>query len=304
MSIQDLQTLLAVQSQGYKDALQLFITRFDAQHDKLLHRIENLEKTCAEKDRLNNDLLNHIVKVEQELESVKQENQKLQNTVTGTPEDSGLQSKVSVLEDRCNDLEDRSRRSNLRVFGLAEDPDETWDKTRSKVAELCTERLGLPEIRLEVAHRTGPRRPNKPRAVVARFQRFDDREAVMRNAAKLKGTGIHIHEDLCAASLKKRNDQWPQLQEHRNKGNFARFYRSRLVVREQAKKSASSAQTPADSGNTSDIPLIQPGASGASTVSAPSAPIDTDENSRVTTRATAAAANAGSAEALAKTRRK
>ena len=176
------------------------------------------------------DLLNHIVRVEQDLQSVQKENEKLREDITK------FENTTTTLEGRCNDLEDRSRRYNLRIFGLPEDPDETWDNTRTKVADLCTGRLGLPEVRLEVAHRTGPRRVDKPRAVVARFQRIDDREAVMRNVGKLKQSGIHIHEDLCAASLKKRNDQWPLLRQHRNAGNFAKFVRHKLVVRESSNK--------------------------------------------------------------------
>ena len=55
MNVQELQVLLSVQSQGYKDALQLFITRFDTQYEKLLQRVENLERSNADKDRLNSD---------------------------------------------------------------------------------------------------------------------------------------------------------------------------------------------------------------------------------------------------------
>ena len=225
MNVQELQVLLTVQSQGYKDALQLFVARFDEQFDKLLKRIGDLEKSNEQKDRLNNDLLNHIVKVEQELESVKHSNVLLKKDI------SEIKEKSTNLEERCNDLEDRSRRYNLRITGLTEEPNETWDKTRGKVTELCTRRLGLPEVRLEVAHRTGPRRHDRPRTIVARFQRFDDREAVMRNAKKLKSSGIRIHEDLCAASVKKRNDQWPELVQHRNEGRFAKFVHTRLYVR-------------------------------------------------------------------------
>ena len=112
LNMQEFQTLLTVQSQGYKDALQLFITRFDSQFDKLLQRLQDLERNNSEKDKLNNDLLNHIVKVEQELESVKKDKADLEGKV------AELQQKTTTLEDRCNNLEDRSRRNNLRIFGL------------------------------------------------------------------------------------------------------------------------------------------------------------------------------------------
>ncbi|MPC32148.1 hypothetical protein E2C01_025454 [Portunus trituberculatus] len=44
-----------------------------------------------------------------------------------------LQSKVNVLEQRINIQEDHSRRNNLRIAGLQEQPGgETWEQTESK----------------------------------------------------------------------------------------------------------------------------------------------------------------------------
>ena len=61
-------------------------------------------------------------------------------------------------------------------------------------------KLELPNIELERAHRVGQRFEHRFRPISVRFSRFCDREAVMRNVFKLRGTRIFINEDLCPAS--------------------------------------------------------------------------------------------------------
>lgn len=45
--------------------------------------------------------------------------------------------------------------------------------------------------------------------------------AVLRNARKLKETGIFINEDLCAASQAKEQSQFPLMKEARSQGKIA-----------------------------------------------------------------------------------
>lgn len=53
------------------------------------------------------------------------------------------------------------------------------------VKEVLKTKLQLPEIELKRAHRVGQGHNHGPRSVVARFCRFSDRDAIMRNANKL-----------------------------------------------------------------------------------------------------------------------
>ena len=39
------------------------------------------------------------------------------------------------------DLEDRSRRNNLRVLGIKEDPQESWEECDNKIYDLLEEKL-------------------------------------------------------------------------------------------------------------------------------------------------------------------
>ena len=58
---------------------------------------------------------------------------------------------------------------------------------------------------IEKAHRVGQRMDHRP--VIARFTKFSEREAIMKNVTKLQVTRIYVNEDLCPASqvLRKQN---------------------------------------------------------------------------------------------------
>ena len=142
--------------------------------------------------------------------------------------------KIKELEDRTNYQEDYSRRNNLRISGVEErEPSETWEQTAVAVTSLLEEKLQMPGLELERAHRVGVRRDSKPRPIVARFSRFCDREAVMRNSNKLRGTNIFVNEDLCAASQAVKNAQMPQLKQARAQGKIAFFRHTRLIIKER-----------------------------------------------------------------------
>lgn len=127
---------------------------------------------------------------------------------------NSTKSEIKDLEVRCNYLDDYSRRHNIRISGVEEQSGgESWEQTAAKVLSILEDKLQLPGLELERAHRVGQRRDSRPRTIVARFSRYRDRAAAMRNARKLKGTNIYLNDDLCAASLATRNTQMPQLKE-------------------------------------------------------------------------------------------
>ncbi|MPC78603.1 hypothetical protein E2C01_073095 [Portunus trituberculatus] len=81
---------------------------------------------------------------------------------------------------------------------------QTWEKTQVKIQRLLRDKLSIGAVELERAHRVGPRRSpgvSRPRAVVARFVNFADRQQAIRNSSKVKSTNIFISEDLCESSV-------------------------------------------------------------------------------------------------------
>ena len=165
------------------------------------------------------------------------------------------------MEERCNYNEDHSRRNNLRIVGGEEQHDETWEQTAIQVSKLLESKLELPNIHLERAHRVRRRFDQRSRPIVARFSRYCDREAVMRNVRKLRGTRIYINEDLCPASQSIKKAQIPLMKQARNEGKLAYFRHTKLIIKERTSaptQGSSSGTTPAASG----IPARSAGADG------------------------------------------
>ena len=92
------------------------------------------------------------------------------------------------------DLEDRSRRDNLRVHGLKEVDSETWKKTEEILQQMIRDVLELEGINIERAHRVGNKsnEKNAPRTIVAKFSSYKDKQAILSVAKKLKEKDIYI----------------------------------------------------------------------------------------------------------------
>ena len=62
--------------------------------------------------------------------------------------------------ERLRDLEDRSSCDNLRIDGIAEVENETWEKTEEILQNLFQEKLQLENILVERVHRVGNKEKN------------------------------------------------------------------------------------------------------------------------------------------------
>ena len=102
------------------------------------------------------------------------------------------------------ELEDRSRRNNLRIDGVEETLNETWDICEGKVQDIVKNKLGITaEIEFDRCHPTGKFKKNqaKPRTIVCRLLRFKDKEKFLQNSKMLNNTGTFIYEDFCKETM-------------------------------------------------------------------------------------------------------
>ncbi|KAL0195705.1 hypothetical protein M9458_007211, partial [Cirrhinus mrigala] len=122
-----------------------------------------------------------------------------------------LSSDVEKLTEKCEDLEGRSRRHNIRIIGVPEGTEGL--RPRDFIAGLLQEVLSLDEKPLiDRAHRTLRRRPEPhepPRPFVLRIHYFHTLEDILRKAAAEKqlfhgGKRIQIFPDYPPAVAKKR----------------------------------------------------------------------------------------------------
>uniref|UniRef100_A0AAQ6ABC2 L1 transposable element RRM domain-containing protein n=1 Tax=Amphiprion ocellaris TaxID=80972 RepID=A0AAQ6ABC2_AMPOC len=98
-----------------------------------------------------------------------------------------LTANVTKLENKCEDLESRSRRNNIRIVGVPEGNDSC---TTAAVAALLKEAFNLQkEPLLDRAHRTlqpKPKPHERPRAIVCRFHYYSDCVDILRRARELQ----------------------------------------------------------------------------------------------------------------------
>ncbi|XP_053539960.1 uncharacterized protein LOC128634053 [Ictalurus punctatus] len=99
-----------------------------------------------------------------------------------------LTATVTQLENKCEDLESRSRRNNVRIVGVPEGADTC---TTAAVAALLKEAFGLEkEPVLDRSHWTlqpKPKPGERPRAIVCRFHYHSDCVDILRRAREISG---------------------------------------------------------------------------------------------------------------------
>lgn len=152
-----------------------------------------------------------------------------------------LQTQNVSLLDRIDDLENGSRRANLRILNIPEGSEDGRDPVEF-MSEMLLETMG-PDVfslppELERAHRTPTFRSVQrasPRTFLVCFSRFQQKEAALRWARnhklKYRGAVVWVYPDLSAALAKKRaafNDVKQAL--YRKNVRFHLLYPARLRV--------------------------------------------------------------------------
>ena len=140
------------------------------------------------------------------------------------------------LCERLRDLEDRSRRDNLRIDGIAELENETWEQTEEILHNLVKEKLELENISVERAHRVGNKGKNDKRTIVLKLASFKDKLKIISEARKLKGTNISINEDYSKETLEIRKEKWKEVKELRKNGTYAILVYDKVVIKGKYRK--------------------------------------------------------------------
>ena len=140
------------------------------------------------------------------------------------------------LCERLRDLEDRSRRDNRRIDGIAELENETWEQTEEILHNLFKEKLELENISVERAHRVGNKGKNDKRTIVLKSASFKDKLKIISEARKLKGTNISINEDYSKETLEIRKEKWKEVKELRKNGTYAILVYDKVVIKGKYRK--------------------------------------------------------------------
>lgn len=151
-----------------------------------------------------------------------------------------LNAKIEVLEhtvktqaERLSELENRSRRNNLLVFGVKEgSPESESDLKVSVVDNIFGKKLNVHVKTIERIHRLGKQRPGHIRPVIMRFYDFKEKDAILRNCSKLKGTSISVSNDYSKETVAVRKKLWDSAAADRGSGKKVSLVYDKLKVGE------------------------------------------------------------------------
>lgn len=253
---EDIKLMLEIQHQAYKNTIEI-----------LMQEVNNRMKLL---ETHNRDLVHSLEFTQRQVDDLTKDNKTLKEEIVDLKKEitmkTEVEDKLQTLKDRIDYQEDYSRRNNLRFSGLEENVNESWEETQAKIRRLLQNQFKLESVPIERAHRVGPRnilQGSRPRTVVARFNSFNDRQLILRNSQKLKGTNIFISEDLCESSMELRRAQLPALKQAKASGKVAYFSHTKLIIRDRSEASGSAMMVNQFKSSSSAVAGVSPPSSAA-----------------------------------------
>lgn len=162
---------------------------------------DNLSSIKSELLVLKTELSSSISSMQQKYTGLKDTVSEMEQSLSTCTDDIGtLRAKVEYmsgelvkLESKCDDLESRSRRNNVRIVGV---PEDTPDNLSTEyVSKLLMEAFTLEkEPLVDRAHRTlapKPKPGERPRAIVARLHYYTDCANILKKARELQRIKLH-----------------------------------------------------------------------------------------------------------------
>lgn len=210
------------------------------------NQIDMLMEVIGKKDNIISALSEKVGKLTSEVEHLKKcysflSNETSEIKTVQSAEVDKTHKQLEYLDAKTQDLEDRSRRNNLVIFGVPEaanDLNEDCDKLicnllqKHKVIDNEEAHPGL----LERAHRLGKKKheQEKPRPIIVCCGSFKDKQYILRNSNKLKGTQFSISEDFSKATLAIRRELVNKGKEAKNENPAIQGFQvkyKRLVIK-------------------------------------------------------------------------
>ena len=223
MNKEDINMILEIQQKAYKDATEILFSSLNSRVNDQTKMIHDLRVSLEFSQSELSDMKNSNIDLKKESIAMKIE----------------IEEQKKIIKDLINRLdsqEDYSRKKNIRIDGIAESSSENNEQTHLKVDQLLKDKLGLGNIKIDVAHRIPNRDSDSksPRTIIARLNRESDRDSIMKSTRKLKQTGIFINEDFCENTIKIRKELYPKLKAAREANNIAYIKRRNLIIRKKS----------------------------------------------------------------------
>ena len=158
--------------------------QFDTKFDKIIGELEYLKATVTKLASENNSLVKQQAIQKDDIDLLRRENNELKETI--------------------NNLEQWTRRPNIRIFGLSDSNNETAEDSEIIVKDMCASKLkiDLKVDDIEVAHRIGRYVAGRIRPVIVKLASRKTKDQIIKMRKALKGTRVVIAEDLTRANAR------------------------------------------------------------------------------------------------------
>ena len=148
---------------------------------------------------------------------------------------------VTKTKKKLADLEDRSRRNNLRFDGFQEETNETWEESESIITDFVKEKLGIEEdILIERAHRKGKIQRNdgtrnRKRTIVVKFLNFKDKSRILHTyrEKKLWKEKVFVNENFSEETASIRKGLLQNAKDLRSQNKVAKVVYDKSIVYEK-----------------------------------------------------------------------
>ena len=139
-----------------------------------------MKKDLADLRSDNAKMLQQIVELVSVNTQLQEDNKKLNN-------------RVSDLERKIDDLEARSKRNNLIFYGIPDKSGSSAEDCEETLKSVLKEKMGVQGVTFDRVHRIRTNRTPQP--MIARFTFYKERQRVLQEKKKLKGSSLFISED-------------------------------------------------------------------------------------------------------------
>ncbi|KAH8033072.1 hypothetical protein HPB51_006063 [Rhipicephalus microplus] len=161
-------------------------------------QLKELKEADTKRDATLSEVNAKLSKLDEVLKISKENEEKIQK-LEGTL--LRLEKALTGQDRRLNNYENRSRRNNVVVFGIPEEPKETRQDLEDKVLrKVFGETLGVSVRSVERIHRIGRLQKDRHRPVILRLYDYNEKMELFRNCPKLKGSEVSISHDYSQAT--------------------------------------------------------------------------------------------------------
>ncbi|XP_077492319.1 uncharacterized protein LOC144103492 [Amblyomma americanum] len=147
-----------------------------------------------------------------------------------------LEKMVVSLTKTVDDPDNRSRRSNLIIYGIEEQENETPQSLQDTVEKIFDEKLEIKTAGFERIHRLGRKEASDDsihRPVILKLFDYRDKTNILGNCTMLKQTGYKIGEDFSRAVREVRKKLWERTKVNRDQKDKVYLKYDKIKINER-----------------------------------------------------------------------